>query len=186
MPAHAALRVELLSPRPVTNPPGGGPTPLHAPASPRARAGCCNCGARHCGTHRPAVTARRSVVAVTALPTSTSGGGLRFACSSINFLLTILRSARERRRAAQRQPAPGRGTGAIRQAPTASGSNRLPWGRTALSIASAFDPGSVGGPHDVELNGWFTSGGHHKNGSIAVASSSRTVHLLSSAVVGAD
>jgi hypothetical protein len=44
-------------------PPGGGPTPLHALASPRARAGCCNCGARYCGTHRPAVTARRSVVA---------------------------------------------------------------------------------------------------------------------------
>jgi hypothetical protein len=45
---------------------------------PRARAGCSNCGARHCGTHRPAVTARSPEVAVTALLTSTSGGGLQF------------------------------------------------------------------------------------------------------------
>ena len=33
---------------------------------PRARAGCSNCGARHCGTRRPAVTARRPEIAVTA------------------------------------------------------------------------------------------------------------------------
>ena len=57
---------------------------------PRARAGCSNCGARHCGTHRPAVTARRPEVAVTALLTSTRDGGLRFACSSsINFVCAV-------------------------------------------------------------------------------------------------
>jgi len=62
------------------------------PRRPRARAGCSNCGARHCGTHRPAVTARRPEVVVTALLTSTRDGGLRFASSS-NFLCAARRPA---------------------------------------------------------------------------------------------